>query len=120
MERRKKLIWGIFSIWPICWMILFMCGALLLLMGTGFLESDEPAPILFIVMGFIMIFHFATIIEIWVMIILYLIRIIKDESIEQNNKILWVILIFIGNIIAMPIFWYLYIWKEKDPNIIKK
>ncbi len=120
MERRKKIIWGIFSIWPICWMILFMCGVLGMFLLSGVQQSDELSPIAAIIIGFIVFFHFATIIEIWVMIILYIIRILKDESIEQNNKILWVLLIFIGNIIAMPLFWYLYIWQEKDPNIIKK
>ncbi len=120
MERRKKIIWGIFSIWPICWMILFMCGVLALTMGMNAQQSDELSPILVVVMFFVTAFHFATIIEIWVMIILYIIRIVKDETIDQNNKILWVLLIIFLGPITMTLFWYLNIWQEKDLNLIKK
>ncbi len=124
MDRRKKIIWGIFSIWPICWLILSVCGAMDLVMGTGMgmssQQSNDLPPIVAILMVFIMFFHFATIIEIWVMIILYIIRILKDESFDQNNKILWVILIIFFSFITMPLFWYLNIWQEKDLNIIKK
>ena len=26
-------------------------------------------------------------------------------------KALWAIVLFLGNIFAMPVYWYLYIWK---------
>ncbi len=40
----------------------------------------------------------------------------KKKNIQEDKKILWFFLIFLGNIIAMIIYWYLFIWSEPDKN----
>jgi len=47
------------------------------------------------------------------MIIIYIIHIFKTEKVPQDKKALWAVVIFLGNMIAMPIYWYLYIWKQE-------
>ncbi|MDD3626041.1 MAG: hypothetical protein PHV06_01855, partial [bacterium] len=65
-----------------------------------------------------MFFHIFTIIEIWVMIIIYIVRISTNLNFDQSNKIVWIVLIFFGSIITMPIYWYLCIWQEKSGKLI--
>ncbi len=41
----------------------------------------------------------------------------KTDVVPQDKKALWAVVLFLGNMISMPIFWYLYIWtklKEKE------
>ena len=46
------------------------------------------------------------------LLFIYIKNVFKNERISQDKKALWVVVLFFGNFIAMPIYWYLYIWKE--------
>jgi len=43
---------------------------------------------------------------------IYIKNVFKNERISQDKKALWVVVLFLGGFVAMPIYWYLYIWKE--------
>jgi hypothetical protein len=49
--------------------------------------------------------------------IVYLFR---TNRVPQPKKALWAVVLFMGNMIAMPIFWYLYIrpatWPESEAD----
>jgi len=110
MSRGKAITLAVFTIWPILYMILFM-GAMFTMMALSFSgtsPSSEP-PIMMIILPL----HFLTMLEIFVMIIIYIIHIFKTEKVPQDKKALWAVVIFLGNMIAMPIYWYLYIWKQE-------
>jgi len=36
----------------------------------------------------------------------------KNNKVKNDLKAAWVIVLLIGNLIAMPIYWYLYVWKD--------
>lgn len=42
----------------------------------------------------------------------FIIDVFKNNKIKDSMKAVWVITLLVGNIIAMPIYWYLYIWKN--------
>ena len=44
--------------------------------------------------------------------VFYIVNVFKNNRIENDKKVLWAIVLFMGNMIAMPIYWYIYIWKE--------
>ena len=60
----------------------------------------------------LMLLHFAYTIMMFCLMGFYISYIFKSPRIDKDKKILWVVVIFIGNIIAMPIFWYLYFLKN--------
>ncbi len=50
-------------------------------------------------------------------LLLFLIFIIylgRMKNIDNAKKWLWRGLMFFANVLAIPIFWYLYIWKERN------
>ncbi|HDS08669.1 MAG TPA: hypothetical protein ENN73_00450, partial [Firmicutes bacterium] len=114
MDKRNKVILGFFTIWPVIYIFVFILVAMIIVLIGIFTGGDEERFMPFLVGGSIilMMFHFATIIVIWVMIIIYIIKVINNPDFEQANKVIWCLLIFFASIIAMPIYWYLYIWKE--------
>jgi hypothetical protein len=51
----------------------------------------------------------------------YLMFIRSSRRVPRTEKRRWALLILFGNLLTMPVFWYLYIWKdrplEKSPTL---
>ena len=44
--------------------------------------------------------------------IFYLVHVIRNGKLGSLAKVGWILLLFIFNIIAFPIYWYLHVWRE--------
>ncbi len=45
-------------------------------------------------------------------IIVFIVNVFRNPNVPKNRQVLWAILIGIVGTYAMPVYWYLYIWKE--------
>jgi ABC-type antimicrobial peptide transport system permease subunit len=45
--------------------------------------------------------------------IIYLVNVYRKKNITKENKYLWTALLFFGNIIVYPFYWYLHIWRMR-------
>jgi len=43
---------------------------------------------------------------------------IKMKSLNENMKIMWVLLLYFAAMLAEPVFWYLYIWRETPESAL--
>lgn len=59
--------------------------------------------------------HIITMLMTFILITIYLVNVYRNVSVDKDKKILWTILILFGSIVAMPIYWFLFIWK--DPRV---
>ena len=50
------------------------------------------------------------------MLIFYIGHVLKSNRVPQCKKTLWGWVLFFGNIYVIPVYWYLYIWKEPEPS----
>jgi hypothetical protein len=96
----------ILTLLPFAHIIFFM--SVFFMAATNSHGMRDIVPILFFS-------HFATMIFMVGLIGFYISYIFKSPRVDKDKKALWAVVIFLGNMIAMPIFWYLYIWK--DPEI---
>ena len=113
MTKGKAITLGIFSIWPIIYMFIFMASMFLMVATTAIHHgqaSHASGPPLF----FLIIFplHFLTILEIFILLAIYITYLFKTDVVPKDKKALWAVVLFLGHMIAMPIFWHLYIWKN--------
>ena len=71
----------------------------------------------FLPLGFVGLFaaHLLTIVLMIGLMPLYIILAVKNEYIDQTMKIMWAVLICMVGIFAMPVYWYLYIWRNQPP-----
>lgn len=110
MQKPAKVALGIATLWPIIYMVLFIGFFFLaVLFGPGPAESGsgvQPGWALFIGV------HLLTMVLILALTVFYIVDIFRNDRVEKDKKALWAIVIFFGNAIAMPIYWYLYIWKQ--------
>jgi hypothetical protein len=55
--------------------------------------------------------HIAAMVLIWTLIASYIIYIFRTEHVPKEKKALWAVVLFMGSIVAMPVFWVIYVWK---------
>jgi len=113
MSKNKKVVLGVATIWPIIYMVFFMLfvfSQLFVSFSGG--PSEEP-PIGSSLILIIFALHFLTMILTFVLLFIYIKNLFNNDRIAQDKKALWTVVLFLGNFIAMSIYWYLYIWKEQ-------
>jgi hypothetical protein len=60
--------------------------------------------------------HIVTIFLIMGLIPLYIILAVKSDRFDQSTRIIWVLLMCMLGMFAMPVYWYLYIWRAAPPR----
>lgn len=112
-DFQKKLL-GFATFWPVGYMFLFFGFIFMMILsgpGDGVGVFSGLAFVLF------MVLHFLTIFLILGLQIYYIVHAVKNELISQNGKIAWIVAFFFGGMIAMPIYWYISIWKTANGDI---
>ena len=80
-------------------------------------QTSRPTaapPLPFIPLGFVslMAVHMLTILLMMAMMPLYIILAVNNERLDQTMKIVWVVLLCTMGMFAMPVYWYLYVWRK--------
>ena len=79
-------------------------------------NSSKPAPLnpaLPVGFAVFIVMHIGTILLMFVLMPLYILLAVKDESHDQTMKIVWVVLIATTGMLVMPVYWYLYVWRKQ-------
>lgn len=110
MKKSSKILLALATIWPFLYMILFMGVAVSLI----FLRGNEPGFIWAIIIPL----HILTMLWIMGLTVFYMVNVFRNDRVNKDMKVLWAVVLFMGSIIAMPIYWYLYIWRvAPSPSI---
>jgi predicted metal-binding membrane protein len=115
MKKPAKIALAVASIWPFIWIILFvavMFGMMFLFSSPAKSGGREQGMPLAIMLFFAA--HFLTMFLMFGLTAFYIVYLFRTDRIAQDKKALWAVVLFLGNIIAFPVFWYLYIWKEPE------
>ncbi|SRR6266498_4510071 len=110
MNKSTKILLGLATLWPFLYMILFFVfifSSILFMPRPGAEESGPP----FFFAVFIAL-HLSTMLWIMGLTVFYMVNVFRNDRVDKDKKVLWAVVMFMGNMIAMPIYWYLYIWKE--------
>ena len=97
---------GFLTLLPIAYIFFFFAVMMIAVLRGG--ASSEGSFM------FLFIMHFAVIILTWCLIGFCIYYLFKTDHVKQDQKALWAVVLFLGNMLAMPVFWYLYIWKPAD------
>jgi hypothetical protein len=111
MQKPTKVLLGIASLWPLVYMFLFFAFVFLMAFRLGPSDGAGIPPAMAVVFGL----HLMTMLLILALTVFYIVDVFRNERVDKDKKALWAIVIFMGNAIAMPIYWYLYFWKEPSP-----
>jgi hypothetical protein len=64
--------------------------------------------------------HLATMLISMGLIAFYIVHLFRNDRVESNMKAIWAIVLFMGSFIAMPVYWYLYIWQDAGTGGTRK
>lgn len=106
MSKTVKLLLGLATVWPVAYMFLFFVFIFSTILSGGGNPVNPP-------MEFVLVFvlHLFTMLVIAALTIFYIVNVFRNERVEKDKKVLWAVVLFLGSLIAMPVYWYLYIWK---------
>ena len=48
------------------------------------------------------------------LMVFYIVHVFRTDRVPQEKKALWAAVLFLGNLFAMPVYWYFYIWPTVD------
>jgi hypothetical protein len=49
--------------------------------------------------------------------IFYIVNVFRNDRVAKDKKALWAVVLFMGSLLAMPVYWYLYIWREPEVQV---
>jgi hypothetical protein len=63
------------------------------------------------------ILHMFTVLLAMVLLVLYIVHIGMSGRVPRNRMALWIVLVLLGSMLTMPVYWYLYIWREPQTPV---
>jgi hypothetical protein len=109
MNKGGKVLLGLATLWPFFYLILFFVFILSMVLLESGGGGDGAPPIIAIIFPL----HLLTMLIIAALTVFYIVNVFRNNRVDKDKKALWAIVIFMGSVIAMPIYWYLYVWKEE-------
>jgi len=100
---------GFFTLLPVAYIFFFFAVMIIAVSHAG-----APNQGSFV---FLFVMHFAVIILSWCLMGFYVYFLFRTDHVKQDQKALWAVVLFLGNMLAMPVFWYLYIWKPAENDL---
>jgi len=112
MNRITAVLLGLLTCWPLIYLVYFfgfMFSMVFSIMWPGRAGgAADPAAR----MGQMFILHLLTMLVLAVLLVIYICYLFQTDRVARDKKPLWAVALFLGNMIAMPVFWYLYVWRQ--------
>ncbi len=107
LSQPAKFIVGALTLLPIAYMVYFIVS-MASSVGTRTGGPDD----------FDLLFrlHLGTMLLTFSLMIFYIVYLFRTSRVPQDKKALWAVVLFMGNMFAMPVFWFLYIWQDSKPD----
>jgi len=105
-----KTLVGVATVWPIAYMGIFFLSIFLTFIGAacGCVGFPVAFPVL-------LLLHLLTMVWMIGLLVFYIVYLFKTDSVPQDKKALWAVVLLLGTVVAMPVFFYFYIWPEHAP-----
>lgn len=114
MTRSRALTLAGLTLWPLAYMVFFLgvIGWFITLDVTGHGgHGKQQVPLL---IKLILPLHVLTMLDILALLVFYIRHLFRTELVAANMKAFWAVLLLLGNILAMPVYWYMYIWEPGE------
>lgn len=117
LSKPIKLLVGALTLWPILYMFVFfafIAASVFSMPRSGGTAGHSGGP----PVEFMLLFaaHLGTMLMMFGLIAFYIVYLFKTDRVAQDKKALWATVIFFGNLVAMPVFFYLYVWPDEWPR----
>lgn len=109
MKKSIAILWGLLTFLPFIYFIYFASVVSGLEPAQNAVEAEAEFNSIFRL-------HVLNMLLIASLIISYIVYLFKTDRVAKDKKALWAVVLFIGNMFAMPVFWFLYVWRPTQEN----
>ncbi len=122
ISRPIKIVLGLATAWLALYPLVFIAVWLSLVSSMFFLSSAPRNNLPFFSVPFFAIFplHCVTILLGFILDAVYLTHVIKNTAGSDTIRIILAFGIYVLPFIAMPVYYYLYIWRDDPPSWAKQ
>jgi hypothetical protein len=109
LSQPFKVVIGALTLWPFLYILIFIGVAFVSVVG-----ARESGPSTGFPIGFALLFaaHFLTMLLMFGLVAFYVAFLFKTDRVPSDKKALWAVVLFLGNMIAMPVFFWFYVWPD--------
>lgn len=111
LKKSQKILLLLGTVLPILYMIIFM---VMMFSSAFFSPQDKEEPWVFKNFAFLFLMHASVMFLMLGILIFYIVYIFKS-NLDQQMKILWSLVIFVGGPIGMLVFFFVNIWRATKP-----
>jgi hypothetical protein len=94
------------TVWGPVYMVLFLTFMMFMFTSFGSHPGKSGPPDLFM---YIFPLHLLTMLLMFALTAAYIVHAFRNDELAPDRRILWVIILFMGNMFAFPVYWWLYI-----------
>jgi hypothetical protein len=107
-----RILLGLLSVMPLLIVLFVFSSAVASAAGgggVGILADDSDA-------GFFLFLALCVGLGLFSMalVVYYMVFIFRSDRVKAEHKALWAIVLFVGNAIGFPLFWYFYFWRDAE------
>ena len=104
-SAKTRILIGVATLWPPIYFVLFM-----MMVGSFFWLGDPSRKNAgAVLLKYIFPLHCFTMLLSLALTAIYVIHAFKSDQFRQETRVLWVIILFMGNMFAFPVYWWLYL-----------
>lgn len=105
LSRPMALVVGALSAWPILYFVGFMVMMAMSVGAGGPFRDVESFDLLMRV-------HLLTMVVSMGLLAFYVTHAFRSPRLPQDQRVLWLLVLFLGNMLAFPVYWYLHVWRR--------
>ena len=109
VSRPLAAILGLLSLWPPAYFLAFIG----FMFATVFWRPSDEFERVFTAVFAV---HFLTMLIIMGLLAFYVVHVFKNETLPSDRRVLWMIVLFMGNMFAFPVYWYFHVWQASAPR----
>lgn len=109
LSKPVKILLGLGTLWPAVYQPIFMT-----FMFRPFAQAMEHGDFSGGILRSLifMPIQLFTVLLVLALAVFFMAHAISNERMGRNTKTFWVVAILILHMLIMPVYWYLYIWRE--------
>ena len=112
VTRTVAVVVGLLTVWPLLFVVLCVAAVVGLFAGAALAgdAGSDPAAAFFVPV--MMAGALATMLVSLALLVFYVVHVVMNPTLTTELRVVWAVLIFMAGFIAMPIYWYLYVWPQ--------
>lgn len=119
LNRSAKIVLGILTFLPLLFVISILGFVIFNFFSMFFSQDPEMPMMLFSYLSHILPYLFVIILLTLGLFVFYIVHIIQNSFLDTEKRILWIVVVLLVYGVAIPIYWYIHIWKRKTAEATK-